>query len=244
MRGRHLSDLAGPRGRVVAVPVKDLTTAKHRLQGLLSPAERVALAAAMLRDVLGTLSRARAGDIWVVTGDPDATAIAHAFGADVLLEPGNRGHTEAVALAQREARRRGAAAFVTVPGDVPCITAADVRALVPTSRRGPAATFAPSRSGRGTNGVGLTPPAAMPLVFGEPSFANHLSIARRRGLAVRVVRSPGLELDIDGPDDIVMLLEHGAQTESGRLLASWSVGARLASRAGARQPATSLGVSA
>jgi 2-phospho-L-lactate guanylyltransferase (CobY/MobA/RfbA family) len=44
--------------RYVLVPVKDLTQAKARLASLLSPAERYALAVAMLDDVLAAVRQA------------------------------------------------------------------------------------------------------------------------------------------------------------------------------------------
>jgi len=214
---------------VVAVPVKDLVNAKQRLVGALSPAERMALARAMLHDVLRALAAARVDARWVVTRDPEVAAIARDFGADVLREELNRGHTAAVAAAQREATRIGARLFATIPGDTPCVTAEEIGTLT-TRAAGEAAAvaFAPSRSGLGTNGAALAPPAAMPLTFGEPSFDNHLRAARERGLAPRVLRLPGLGLDVDGPEDLALLMTGGPSTESGRLLARWSIGERLA----------------
>lgn len=221
---------------VVAVPVKDLANAKQRLVGVLEPAERTELAQAMLRDVLKALTAARLDGVWVVTRDAGVTAIARQLGGEVLSEAENHGHTAAVALAQATAERRGVHAFLTVPGDVPCVSPGEIEALAEVAaERAPAAVLVPSRSGLGTNGVALTPPAAMPLTFGEPSFENHLSAARRRGLRPRVLSLPGLSLDIDSADDLRALLGEGAATESGRLLARWRIAARLApegSRAG------------
>jgi len=62
----------------------------------------------------------------------------------------------------------------------------------------------------------------MPLKFGEPSFANHLTAARERGVEPTVLRLPGLGLDIDGPDDLAALVAEGTQTRSARLLRAWS----------------------
>jgi 2-phospho-L-lactate guanylyltransferase (CobY/MobA/RfbA family) len=67
----------------------------------------------------------------------------------------------------------------------------------------------------------------MPLTFGEPSFDNHLAAARRHGLTSRVLHLPGLALDIDAGADLRALLETGTDTETGRLLASWSIAERL-----------------
>jgi 2-phospho-L-lactate guanylyltransferase (CobY/MobA/RfbA family) len=111
---------------------------------------------------------------------------------------------------------------------VPCATPDEVAALLRAAAASvPVAAFAPSRSGRGTNGVALSPPDAMPLTFGEPSFDRHLAAARGRGLTVRVLELPGLGLDIDDPEDLRALLGEGGATESGRLLATWRIASRL-----------------
>lgn len=206
---------------VGAVPVKDLVNAKQRLAAALPPARRAALARAMLRDVLAALGAARLDALWVVTRDAAAAALARAAGAEVLLEDDNRGHTAAVAVAQARAVARGARVFLTVPGDAPCVTAEEVRALAAAAAEGPAAVFAPSRSGLGTNGVALNPPGAVALRFGEPSFERHLAAARTAGIEPRVLRLPGLALDIDDASDLAALARQGPETESGRLLAAW-----------------------
>ncbi|MGH7313229.1 MAG: 2-phospho-L-lactate guanylyltransferase [Candidatus Rokuibacteriota bacterium] len=208
--------------RVAAVPVKDLVNAKQRLIAVLTPAERMELARAMLRDVLSALTGAGLDAVWVVSRDAEVSAIARRAGAEVLSEGPSRGHTAAVALAQAAAVRRRARLFLTVPGDVPCATAAELAALVEAAASAtPSVVFTPSRSGRGTNGAALVPPDVMPLVFGEPSFDNHLAVARTQGLAPRVLRLRGLELDVDEGNDLRALLKEGPRTESGRLVASW-----------------------
>ncbi len=214
-----MTDEARPR-LVVAVPVKDLTHAKQRLMSVLSADERGELARAMLRDVLQALAAADLDGVWVITRDPAAAAIARSLGAEPVTEAENRGHTAAVALAQAEATRRGARVFLTVPGDVPCVTADELRQIVDGVRDG-APVFVPSRSGFGTNGVALAPPDAMPLTFGEPSFARHLETARERGLAPRVLTLPGLGLDVDAPEDLTALLAEPGVTETRRLVARW-----------------------
>src|SRR5262245_42254698 len=215
---------AGPR-LVVAVPIKDLTHAKQRLTSVLSVGERGELARVWRGDVLRALAAADLGRVWVVTRDPAAAAIAHSLGAEPVAEAENRGHTPAVALAQAEAARRGVRVFLTVPGDVPCVTAGELRQLADGAREG-APLFVPSRSGLGTNGVALAPPDAMALTFGEPSFARHLETARQGGLTPRVLTLPGLGLDVDAPEDLAAILAERAATETRRLLESWR--ARLA----------------
>jgi 2-phospho-L-lactate guanylyltransferase len=183
----------------------------------------------MLHDVLRALAQAPVDARWVVTRDDEVAAAARAFGADVVREDANRGHTAAVAAAQAEAAKAGARVFATIPGDTPCVTPDEIGTLVTrAAAKTPSAVFTPSRSGLGTNGAALAPPAAMPLTFGEPSFDNHLRAARERGLVPEVLSLPGLSLDVDGPADLALLLAGGPATESGRLLASWSIAERLA----------------
>jgi 2-phospho-L-lactate guanylyltransferase len=213
---------------VAAVPVKDLVNAKQRLVPVLDPPARAALARAMLSDVLRALSGAGLDRVWVVTREPEVAAIARALGAEPLAEAENRGHTAAVATAQAEAARIGADAFLTIPGDVPCVTREEIRALVDARPAPPGVVFVPSRSGLGTNGALLAPPAALRLRFGEPSFDNHLAAARALGLEPRVVALPGLGLDVDDADDLAALLAAGTHTESAVLVRGWRVVERAA----------------
>jgi len=212
---------------LAVIPAKDLETAKQRLVPVLSPDERRALARAMLADVLETVTAARLDGVLVVTRDAEVIALARAFAVTIVEEAENRGQTEAVALGQRAAADRGAQRFLTVPGDAPQITPDEIAALVAAVPDRPGVAFVPSRSGFGTNGAVLTPPDIMALKFGEPSFANHLIAARRRGLNPVVLDLPGLGLDIDGPEDLRALLESERHTRSQGLLRELGVGSRL-----------------
>lgn len=212
----------------VAVPVKDLVNAKQRLIPVLTAAERRALAHAMLEDVLQALAMALPGSAWVVTTDVEVMDLARRHRISCLVESANRGHTEAVATAQQAARARGAARFLTIPGDVPCVTAEEIRTVVQALGGEPGVAFVPSVSGFGTNAALLAPPDIMPLKFGEPSFDNHLVAARQRGLAPVVLGVPGLGLDVDAPEDLTLLLERGAATRSAARLREWGLPARLA----------------
>ena len=214
---------------LAAVPVKDLVNAKQRLVPVLGAEQRQALARAMLEDVLTVLREALPGRVFVVTTDALVMEVAASYGAECLVEHANRGHTEAIAFAQREALARGAERFLTIPGDVPCVTRAEIEAVCAAADE--PVTLVPSLSGFGTNGAVLSPPDVMPLTFGEPSFDNHLRAARARGLATHVLPLPGLGLDVDGPADLALLLAHGGHTESGRLLAEFGIPDRLATAA-------------
>ncbi|MFI5325377.1 MAG: 2-phospho-L-lactate guanylyltransferase [Candidatus Rokuibacteriota bacterium] len=213
---------------LLAIPVKDLVNAKQRLIPALSPSERRELARAMLEDVLDAATAALPGAVLVITTDPEVQTVARARGVECLAESANRGHTAAVALAQREAVTRGKARFLTLPGDVPCVTPQEIATLCDALEEAPGVVFVPSRSGLGTNAALLAPPDVIPLTFGEPSFENHLKTARAAGLTPYVLELPGVGLDVDAPDDLPVLLERGPATRSARLLRGFPAGARSA----------------
>ncbi|HSE95631.1 MAG TPA: coenzyme F420-0:L-glutamate ligase [Methylomirabilota bacterium] len=203
---------------IAVVPAKDFGTAKQRLGAALSAGARAALARAMLEDVLAALTAAGLDRILVVTPDADAAALATAAGAEVLVETASAGHTAAVHRGLARARELAAAVVLTVPGDLPCLTAGEVRQILDACGPAPAAVFVPSRSGLGTNAACLAPPDAVPLRFGEPSFADHLAAARTRAIEPVVLELAGAGLDIDRPEDLGELLVRGAETRAAAVL--------------------------
>src|SRR5262249_28617297 len=168
--------------------------------------------------------------VHVVSTHEDVQSMARRHGVNCLVERADRGHTEAVAFAQHAARASGADRFLTIPGDVPCVSAAEVRTVLEALDATRGALFVPSLSGFGTNAALLAPPDVMPLKFGEPSFDNHLDAARQRGLSPVVLSLPGLGLDIDDPEDLSLLLARGRETRSAKLLREWGLIARLGTR--------------
>lgn len=211
--------------RIAVVPAKEFGTAKQRLVRAVPAEGRSALARAMLEDVLQALAGAGLDRILVVTPDADAAALAGRHGATVLPERDAEGHTAAVARGLAACRELGATVMLTVPGDLPCLTTDEVRAILAASGPPPSAVFVPSRSGVGTNAACLAPPDALPLRFGEPSFADHLAAARARGIEPVVLALPGAGLDIDAPEDLEALLTHGPDTRAARALRALGSGA-------------------
>ena len=213
---------------IAVVPAKNLDGAKARLADLLNPEERRTLALVMIEDVLAGLIQVKGLDgILVVTREPEIAGLAREFKAEVLEEPENRGHTAAVLYATRELLAREAHALLTVPGDLPALSAGEVETMLAALGPPPSAVLVPSRDGRGTNGVLLTPADALPLRFGEPSFENHLKSARCLGLPATILHLPGIGLDIDRPDDLLTFLTHYTETRTYRALAASGVIARF-----------------
>jgi 2-phospho-L-lactate guanylyltransferase len=200
--------------RYALVPVKDLTQAKVRLSPLLSPAERQALAAAMLDDVLAALRQTTALDrIALVTTDAYAVTLAAQWGFEVVDEGSGRGETGAVELAVKVCQQRGASSLAVIPGDIPLLTAADVEVVMQHGRRYDV-VIVPSSDSRGTNAVLLRPPDALQLRFGSWSFFPHVKQAKRRGLSYKVVRLPRVALDVDTPEDLLRLVPQAMGTRS------------------------------
>ena len=189
------------------VPVKELAGAKKRLSSCLSPQERRALATIMLEDVLGALSAVRQlAGILVVTVDPVVTSLAGRYGARMVTEGACEGHTGAVTAGARLLVRDGQAGMMTMPGDIPRVSTAEITATLAAHRTAPAFTIVPAHDDLGSNTILCSPPDAVPLRFGDDSFYPHLDAARGRGIEPLVVRQPGIGMDIDHPVDLVAFL--------------------------------------
>lgn len=186
-----------------AVPVKGLSGAKSRTSAVLSLAQRAMLAAAMLEDVLAALAGAtRLAGILVNTVDPLASALAERYGARVVTEGALDGHTGAVLGMARVLAREGKGALLTVPGDIPRVTSAEIDAVVASCPPAPSFTIVPAHDELGSNAVLCAPPFSVPLRFGDDSYFPHLIAARAAGIEPVIVRLPGIGLDIDHPADL------------------------------------------
>jgi len=194
------------------IPVRALATAKKRLGPALAPEERRALAQAMLEDVLHAATTApRLRQIWVVTGDADAAAIAQRYGARIV--PEHRPATGSPLNAALEEGRRVLAAhnppdaLLVLPMDLPAITSETLSEFlrVVDDVPGPLVAICPARDG-GTNALLLRPPALIPFLFGRGSARKHARAAEQAGAAVAIRPFPALALDLDTPEDIRRLL--------------------------------------
>ena len=189
------------------VPVKEFEGAKQRLSLALSSDERRLLAMTMLEDVLEAVSAVRElAGVLVVTVDPVATSLATRYGGRVVMQGARDGHTRAVTAAARLLVREGRAGMMTMPGDIPRLSPAEIAATLAAHRRAPAFTIVPAHDDLGSNTIICSPPDAVPLRFGEDSFFPHLDAARARGIDPLVVRHPGIGMDIDNPVDLVAFL--------------------------------------
>ena len=92
--------------------------------------------------------------------------------------------------------------MLTVPGDIPRVTAAEIAAVLEARKPAPSLTIVPARDELGSNAMLCSPPLVMPFRFGDNSYFPHLATARSLGIEPTIVRLPGIGLDIDQPDDV------------------------------------------
>jgi 2-phospho-L-lactate guanylyltransferase len=189
------------------VPIKELDGAKQRLAPLLSPAERRALIEVMMGEVLEAVAGAKnLAGLLVVTLDPQATTLANRLGARVVTDGARDGHTGSVTAGLKLLAREGRGGMITVPGDIPAATSAEIDAVVAAHLPAPSFTISPAHDDLGSNAVICSPPDSVPLRFGDNSYFPHLDAARRCGIEPTVIRQPGIAMDIDHPVDLASFL--------------------------------------
>jgi 2-phospho-L-lactate/phosphoenolpyruvate guanylyltransferase len=192
--------------RTLAIlPIKSFGDAKQRLAHAISSSTRRVLAEAMFADVLVALRRTSSvSDILVVTADHGAQRIAGGYGATVLDDHDN-GHNVAARNGIREVLGSGADRALLVPGDCPLLDPHELERLIARPAGDRSVVVVPDRHGTGTNALLLTPPDATAPAFGPGSRRRHVESAQAVGAVADVVEVPSLALDVDTPEDLVLL---------------------------------------
>ncbi len=194
------------------LPVKSPQNAKQRLKGFLSVEQRETLARMLYRQTLASLCQAEGIDrVVVVTSDVEAAEHARRAGVIVFEESEQVSHSVSADAACLRAMELGAVTALLVPIDVPTATPADFSQLAGAAR--PGLIVVPSSDGTGTNALVRTPPDCIESRFGPGSFRAHIDQARSKGLHADVLRIPGLEFDVDTPEDVAELLASAHRSE-------------------------------
>jgi len=185
----------------IIIPVRPFGEGKSRLADVLPPAERTALNRRMFAHVLGVATEVAAPEnVVVVTRSAEVRDMAGSAGAGFVDERASSLNA-ALAQASDHARKRGASAVLSLSTDLPALTADDVRTLLDAAEDLPVCVIAPDHAGLGTNALLLSPPSAIPYLYGDGSAAAHRRAAETAGLRVAIVRRPGLARDIDTEQD-------------------------------------------
>lgn len=183
------------------LPVKPFAQGKSRLASVLTERERSLLNQALLHHVLVTALSAKIfSAATVISRDPQVLESARSHGVEALAEEGT-GLNRALTQGRRHALANHADALLVLPADLPLLTTEDLHCIVEQATSPSSIVIAPSPDG-GTNALFLQPPSAIPFRFGRNSFARHCAAAQRAQLPLCSVTSPGLQTDIDLPQQL------------------------------------------
>lgn len=224
---------------MILLPVKNLANAKQRLAAVLDQPTRTKLAQAMLADVVAAIAAFAADEVALATSDPFAIELAAQYGFEVIRDEANVSETDAIEMATRVCEARGIESALVVPGDIPLIEAADLRAIYHASPT-PGSVLVPSTDKRGTNAVLRHPASLFPLRFGNDSFMPHLSAAIATDKSCVVLSLPRIGLDIDTPEDLSELAQAEGEKTSQMLARKLGFGKIRQSAAGNSTQQSSL----
>jgi 2-phospho-L-lactate/phosphoenolpyruvate guanylyltransferase len=192
--------------RIVAVvPVRSLRHGKTRLSPVLDIEARATLLRGIAeRVVTAAVDSGLVETVLVVSPDAETLAWAAGFGPAVVSSPQpehRSGLNGAIDAGRAWALDHGASGVLSLFADLPLIAPDDIRGLV--ARTEPVVLGA-DRRGDGTNALLLKLAGRGPeftFAFGDGSLAQHLEEARRLGLNAALHNAPGIEFDLDTPDD-------------------------------------------
>ena len=211
------------------LPAKDFNDAKQRLASVLDAEARHGLFQAMFEDVLSTLCKVvELEGVLVVTRDDTASAMAAKHGAHVLREDENRGQTAAVEAAATWLARQRAEGMIALPGDIPLVPLSEIEQVLAVHETSRGLTIVPAQDEFGSNCIAVSPPDLISFHFGNDSFKPHLRAAEEAGVTPKIVRLPGIGLDIDRPDDLASLIEAEGNTRAQKWLRETGIAQRLA----------------
>lgn len=208
---------------MILVPVKNLSTAKQRLAGVLDQPARTQLAQAMLQDVLHAIAASQLrAECALVTTDSFACELARQHNFDVIPDLENPGETGAIEMATLVCVSRGIENTLVIPADIPLVLSSEIDQI---AAQAPAegSVLVPAADGRGTNAAFRRPANLFPLRFGNDSFKPHLAAAQATGKPCKVVQLPGIGLDVDNPSDLQQLMAQPGESRAQRLIRRWAL---------------------
>lgn len=185
------------------LPVKPLRRGKSRLASVLDETQRTALNRSLLDNTLRVLTSQRGIEkTLVISRDPMVLALARQYNARTLLERSGSNLNRALEIGTALLRSTTYRGVLIIPADLPMLTAEDLAEMVALSNRQPLVAIAPDRHNQGTNALLVCPPGLIRYAFGIGSFKRHCELAEEAGATVKIIRRPGLALDLDLPEDL------------------------------------------
>jgi 2-phospho-L-lactate guanylyltransferase len=192
----------------VVIPIRTFALANTRLSDDLSAGARAALA----RRLADTVVRAAGtAPVVIVTSAPEVEEWALGHGLGLEPDPGTLDDAAAAGVGALAARVHR---VVVAHADLPFAT---TFARVTRDADRPIAVVVPCQRDDGTPVLSVPAHARMAFSYGPGSFRRHVSAAHLAGLAVRVVRDPGLGFDVDTVDDLHALAARDPEVFAMRL---------------------------
>lgn len=183
----------------IVLPVKKLSSAKSRLEPVLSADDRRCLVLDMFSHVLSVcVSALDPIRVLVVSCDEIVGERAANAGASWIRDPEAGLNRSLVAVFEACWRRDETPLYL--PCDLPRLETADIRAIV-AAGSDERVVLCSSRDGAGTNALMVPPKTPMDPELGAGSFERHLAIATALGYEVVVCELPRVAFDVDTPAD-------------------------------------------
>jgi 2-phospho-L-lactate guanylyltransferase len=182
----------------VVIPIRTFALANTRLSEDLSADARAALAQRLADTVVHAAGNA---PVVIVTSAPEVEEWALGHGLGVEPDPGTLDDAAAAGVGALAARVHR---VVVAHADLPFAT---TFGRVTRDADQPIAVVVPCQRDDGTPVLSVPAHSRMAFAYGPGSFRRHVGAARAAGLAVRVVRDPGLGFDVDTVDDLHALAE-------------------------------------
>jgi 2-phospho-L-lactate guanylyltransferase len=200
------------RGLWALVPVKDLSSAKQRLQDCLG-ADREGFTVAMLKDVLTALADSKeVTQVVVVTADSRVAAIADQGDVLVVDENGSKGMNAAIDLGVKAIRNMGGQRIVILPADIPLLTGTEIDRVARDfshqahSEGNDVIGINPSTYRGGTNCFFLNTQQTFAFHYGQDSFKLHCDSAEIHRYRPISLYSSTISMDIDVERDLDALM--------------------------------------
>ncbi|OFV67057.1 MAG: Coenzyme F420, CofC [Candidatus Syntrophoarchaeum butanivorans] len=177
-----------------------MSGAKSRLSNILNDKEREIFAFSMLEDVIRSLKSSSLDEIVILATSPDGiTEITAPYGVEYLVD--ERDLNSAInSILMDEVDP-----VMIVMSDLPLLTGSVIDEMLGFEEE---VVIAPGMGG-GTNILLLRSPSRFRVDYYGNSLQDHISIARERGLSLRIYYSFLAAVDMDEESDLIELLIHG-----------------------------------
>ncbi len=186
----------------VIVPLKSIHNGKSRLAGVLSCEDRERLNLSMLTNLLQTLKELdQITGVLIISQDNLVQDLTDSYGFNFLLEQKPYSLNNAIKTACNECQKMGASEVLILPADLPLINKQSMQIILEKNTEPPVVVITPDRRWEGTNSLLINPINGFEFRFGENSFFLHKEIANALDYRVEIISDPGMELDLDLPED-------------------------------------------